>query len=40
MSADVGFAISENPVFCFYCLPDGDSESRAEIVNSSDLRFE
>lgn len=40
MSADVDFTISENPVFRFYFLPDGDGELRAEIVDSSDLRFE
>jgi sulfur-oxidizing protein SoxY len=40
MSADVDFTISENPVFHFYFLPDGDGELRAEIVDSSELRFE
>ncbi len=40
MSADVDFTISENPVFRFYFLPDGDGELRAELVDSSDLRFE
>ena len=40
MSADVDFTISENPVFRFYFLPDGDGELRAEIVDSSNLRFE
>ena len=40
MSADVDFTISENPVFRFYFLPEGDGELRAEVVDSSDLRFE
>lgn len=40
MSADVDFTISENPVFRFYFLPEEDGELRAEVVDSSDLRFE
>lgn len=40
MTADVDFTISENPVFRFYFLPEGDGELRAEVVDSSDLRFE
>lgn len=40
MSADVDFTISENPVFRFYFMPDGDGELRAEVIDSSDLRFE
>ncbi|HUU71871.1 MAG TPA: quinoprotein dehydrogenase-associated SoxYZ-like carrier [Burkholderiales bacterium] len=40
MSADVDFTISENPVFRFYFLPEGDGELRAEVVDSSELRFE
>lgn len=40
MSADVDFTISENPVFRFYFLPEDDGELRAEVVDSSDLRFE
>jgi sulfur-oxidizing protein SoxY len=40
MSADVDFTISENPVFRFYFLPEGDGELRAEVIDSSELRFE
>lgn len=40
MSADVDFTISENPLFRFYFRPDGDGDLRAEIVDSSELRFE
>jgi sulfur-oxidizing protein SoxY len=40
MSADVDFSISENPNFRFYFLPRGDGELKAEVVDSSDLRFE
>lgn len=40
MSADVDFTISENPVFRFYFVPDKNGELRAEVVDSSDLRFE
>lgn len=40
MSADVDFTISENPVFRFYFVPEGDGNLRAEIVDSNDLRFE
>lgn len=40
MTADVDFTISENPVFRFYFLPEGDGELRAEVVDSSELRFE
>ena len=40
MTADVDFTISENPVFRFYFMPEGDGELRAEVVDSSELRFE
>jgi sulfur-oxidizing protein SoxY len=40
MSAEVDFSISENPNFRFYFLPRGDGELKAEVVDSSDLRFE
>jgi len=40
MSADVDFTISENPSFRFYFLPAGDGELRAEVVDSTQLRFE
>jgi sulfur-oxidizing protein SoxY len=40
MRADVDFTISENPVFRFYFLPQGEADLRAQVVDSSDLRFE
>jgi sulfur-oxidizing protein SoxY len=40
MSADVDFTISENPSFRFYFLPTADGALRAEVVDSTGLRFE
>lgn len=40
MSADVDFTISEDPSFRFYFLPTADGSLRAEIVDSTELRFE
>ncbi len=40
MRAHVDFTISENPVFRFYFQPQGEADLRAEIVDSTDLRFE
>jgi sulfur-oxidizing protein SoxY len=40
LSADVDFSISENPNFRFYFVPRGEGELKAEVVDSSDLRFE
>jgi len=40
MRADVDFTISENPVFRFYFLPQGEGYLRVQVVDSSDLRFE
>jgi len=39
MSADVDFSISENPNFRFYFLPRTDAELKAEVVDSSELKF-
>lgn len=38
-SADVDFSISENPHFRFYFVPRGDTELRATVVDSRELRF-
>jgi len=40
MSAEVDFTISENPSFRFYFLPRPDAQLRAEVVDSTELRFE
>ena len=40
MSADIDFTISENPNFRFYFVPKEKGELRAEVVDTTDLRFE
>jgi len=40
LSADLDFAISENPNFRFYLQPQGDGELTAEIVDNQDLKFQ
>lgn len=40
MSASVDFSISENPAFRFAFLPDGEGTLNAEVVDSSELKFE
>jgi sulfur-oxidizing protein SoxY len=40
MSADLDFTISQNPSFRFYFLPGPDGALRAEVVDSTELRFE
>jgi len=40
MSADLDFTISENPSFRFYFLPGADGALRAEVVDSTAVRFE
>jgi sulfur-oxidizing protein SoxY len=40
MSAEVDFSISENPNFRFYFVPHGNGALTAEVVDSSDSRFE
>jgi len=40
MSADVDFTISEDPSFRFYFLPTADGKLRAEVVDSTELRYE
>ena len=40
LTADLDFAISENPNFRFYFVPRGDGDLRAEVLDSNDLRFE
>ena len=42
LSADIDFAISENPNLRFYFVPQdgGTGELRAEVVDTQDLRFE
>jgi sulfur-oxidizing protein SoxY len=40
MSADLDFTISENPNFRFYFVPRGEGDLKAEVVDSSDARFE
>lgn len=40
MSADLDFAISENPNFRFWFVPEGAGELRAELVDTKDLHFE
>jgi len=39
LSADLDFAISENPNLRFYFLPDGRGELAAEVVDSNNLEF-
>jgi sulfur-oxidizing protein SoxY len=39
MSADLDFAISENPNLRFYFLPEGLGELAAEVVDSNNLEF-
>lgn len=40
LTAELDFTISENPNFRFYFLPLDDGRLRAEVVDSSDLRFD
>ena len=40
MSADVDISISENPSFRFYFVPNGEGELKAEVVDSTDQRFQ
>lgn len=40
MTADLDFTISQNPNFRFYFTRTGDGELRAEVVDSTALRFE
>lgn len=40
LSAELDFAISENPNFRFWFVPEGAGELKAEVVDSKDLRFE
>ena len=40
MAANVDFSISENPAFRFTFRPDGPGELKAEVIDSSDLKFE
>jgi sulfur-oxidizing protein SoxY len=40
MTAEVDFTISENPNLRFYFVPHGDGELKAEVLDSSDVRFE
>jgi sulfur-oxidizing protein SoxY len=40
MSADLDFAISENPNLRFYVVPQGDGPLTAQVVDSQDLRFQ
>jgi sulfur-oxidizing protein SoxY len=40
ISAEVDFTISENPNFRFYFVPRGEGELKAEVVDTSDLRFQ
>lgn len=40
MTAEVDFTISENPNFRFYFVPRGAGELKAEIVDSSEAKFE
>jgi sulfur-oxidizing protein SoxY len=40
LSAEVDFSISENPNFRFYFVPHGEGELTAEVLDSSDARFE
>jgi sulfur-oxidizing protein SoxY len=40
LSADLDFAISENPNFRFYFVPRGDAALKAEITDTRQLHFE
>lgn len=40
LSADLDFAISENPNLRFHFVPQGDGVLKAEVVDTQDLRFE
>jgi sulfur-oxidizing protein SoxY len=40
MSADLDFAISENPNFRFHFVPQGEGLLKAEVVDTQDLHFE
>lgn len=40
LSAELDFAISENPNFRFQFVPHGAGELKAEVVDSQDMRFE
>jgi len=40
LSADLDFAISDNPNFRFYLQTQGDGELTAEIVDNQDLKFQ
>ncbi len=40
VSADLDFAISENPNFRFYFVPRGDGELKAEVVDTQNLHFQ
>ena len=40
LTADLDFAISENPNFRFHFVPQGDGVLKAEVVDTQDLRFE
>lgn len=40
LSADLDFAISENPNFRFHFVPQGAGELKAEVIDTQDLRFE
>jgi sulfur-oxidizing protein SoxY len=39
LSAELDFAISENPNFRFWFVPTGEGELKAEVVDSKDMRF-
>jgi len=39
LSADVDFSISENPNFRFYFIPREPGDLKAEVIDSSDLKF-
>jgi sulfur-oxidizing protein SoxY len=39
LTADVDFGISENPMFRFYFVPQGEGELQAVVVDSQDKRF-
>ena len=40
LTADLDFAISENPNLRFHFVPQGAGELKAEVVDTQDLRFE
>jgi len=40
LTADLDFAISENPNLRFHFVPQGDGVLKAEVVDTQDLRFE